>query len=232
MKKLFLLLFSVQLGLQMTFLDAENLSITPSEWDFGTIPDTETVTCEMTLNNSGNERIRVDFVPTCECLFVEPSTVTVDPNSENAVLMTFDPAGYSGEIELYFVVITSIPGLEKALFLVRGEVKTIQLLQQNKGKVQEIVFIDLDDCCDCMRKDIEVSMDALMNVIGHDSGIEIIQIHYDKEMSKAATYLKDRPIFMVPVIIFLDDSGEVLDFIQGAVPENMLRKMFDELNEQ
>lgn len=51
---------------------ADGLSIIPGRWEFGTIPDTEAIHLEVTVRNQGEESVRITFIPTCDCLFVEP----------------------------------------------------------------------------------------------------------------------------------------------------------------
>jgi cytochrome c biogenesis protein CcdA len=102
---------------------ADGLSIIPGRWEFGTIPDTEAIHLEVTVRNQGEESVRITFIPTCDCLFVEPGQAQLSSRSEEVFVLTFDPASYDGAIDMDYIVRTTVPGLERALFRVSGQVQ-------------------------------------------------------------------------------------------------------------
>jgi hypothetical protein len=67
--------------------------------------------------------VRVSFIPTFDCLFVQPAQSELAPQSEQVFRLTFDPEGYSGAIDMDYIVPSAAAGLEKALFRVIGEVQ-------------------------------------------------------------------------------------------------------------
>ena len=102
---------------------SDQLSVMPGQWSFGTIPDTEPIHLEVTVRNDGAATVRVSFIPTCDCLFVQPAQSELAPQSEQVFRLTFDPEGYGGAIDMDYIVPSAAAGLEKALFRVFGEVQ-------------------------------------------------------------------------------------------------------------
>ena len=102
---------------------SDQLSVMPGQWSFGTIPDTEPIHLEVTVRNDGAATVRVSFIPTCDCLFVQPAQSELAPQSEQVFRLTFDPEGYGGAFDMDYIVPSAAAGLEKALFRVFGEVQ-------------------------------------------------------------------------------------------------------------
>jgi len=67
--------------------------------------------------------VRITFIPTCDCLFVEPGQAQLSSRSEEVFVLTFDPESYDGAIDMDYIVRTTVPGLERALFRVSGQVQ-------------------------------------------------------------------------------------------------------------
>lgn len=102
---------------------ADGLSIHPGEWVFGTIPDTEAIHLEVKVRNESDAFVRITFIPTCNCLFAEPGQAELPMRGEQVFVLTFDPAGYEGTIDMYYIMRTTVPGMERTLFRVSGEVR-------------------------------------------------------------------------------------------------------------
>jgi cytochrome c biogenesis protein CcdA len=104
---------------------SSRLVFSPAEWDFGRIPDTQSVELEITVRNEAAAAVRVSFVPTCDCLQAYPEQAEIAPGGEEVFRLLFDPAGYKGAIDKDFIVRSTLEGLEKSLFRVYGEVRAV-----------------------------------------------------------------------------------------------------------
>ncbi|MBN1838287.1 MAG: DUF1573 domain-containing protein [Spirochaetales bacterium] len=102
---------------------SDGLTFLPAQWGFGSISDAEPIQQEVRVQNEGPEGVRVSFVPTCDCLYVEPGQAEIASGGAEAFVLTFDPAGYAGAIDMDYIVRSTAPGLEKGLFRVSGEVR-------------------------------------------------------------------------------------------------------------
>ncbi len=110
------------------------LIITPPEWDFGTIAGKEKVSREILIENKSSEKVTVTFIPTCDCLFAYPSSLQLSPGEKTAVILEFDPAGYSGIVEKDFIVHTSLKEMGKALYPVHGRLPAQGTKEDHAGK--------------------------------------------------------------------------------------------------
>jgi len=67
--------------------------------------------------------LRVSFVPTCDCLFADPQEADIAPGGAQRFRLRFEPAGYAGPQDMDYIVRSTLPGQEKSLFRVHGEVE-------------------------------------------------------------------------------------------------------------
>lgn len=98
------------------------LSFHPVEWEFGTISSDDPISLTLEVRNAGTASAEVTVIPTCDCLSVEPSRASLAPGSAAAFRLRFDPSDDDGEVRKDYVIRTSVPGVEKALFTVHGTV--------------------------------------------------------------------------------------------------------------
>lgn len=138
----------------------DRLFIEPDQWSFDVIPDNETIHQEVTVRNMSAASVRVSFVPTCDCLFVQPAQAELPPRSERVFLLTFDPAGYDGPIDMDYIVRTSLPGSEKALFRLLGQVRSTaangghrleETEEVSEGSVLTLSYYFSPGCGNCER---------------------------------------------------------------------------------
>ncbi len=90
----------------------------PTAWDFGTIGNTHPVTSSISILNDARETVSLTILPSCDCVSVEPSTLTIAPGASREVRVSFDPAGYSGAIDK--AVLVRVKGGSVTIFSVRG----------------------------------------------------------------------------------------------------------------
>ncbi len=70
----------------------------PSTLDVGAIAGSKPVTRRFTMRNTGRDPITVSLLAACDCLTLDPSSVTLPAGGSREVRLTFDPAGSSGEV--------------------------------------------------------------------------------------------------------------------------------------
>lgn len=99
------------------------LEFSPPEWRYGTVRHDTPLSLALTVTYTGGGSAEVTLIPTCECLDSAPRSLTLKTGATATLSLSFDPADYDGPTELDFIVRTNIPGLEKALYLVAGEVE-------------------------------------------------------------------------------------------------------------
>jgi cytochrome c biogenesis protein CcdA len=99
------------------------LAFSPSEWRYGTVRYDAALSLSVEVSYSGPGATEVTFIPTCECLDASPRQIAVSAAQARTVTLRFDPAAYDGPTELDYIVRTTLPGKEKALYLVAGVVE-------------------------------------------------------------------------------------------------------------
>ena len=96
---------------------------------------------------------------------------------------------------------------------------------QSVSKVAKIVFIDLEECCDCTRKRIDGSWAALQEALkGRSPALPIERIHQDKDAEKAEGFRLMKPYMVVPAVYFLDASGALVEQLQGEITVEQFTK--------
>jgi len=88
--------------------------------------------------------------------------------------------------------------------------------------IVRIVVVDQQFACDCTLEKIEATTAALETVNGA-AGLPVETLHMDIEEEAVAPYIAQRPILVIPALYFLDDEGQVVDFLQGEVSEEKIR---------
>ena len=97
-----------------------------------------------------------------------------------------------------------------------------------EGKVTRIVFLDLEDCCECTRNRIDTSWNALQAALSGEPGAPPVQrIHMDSQNDRAAPYQEIKPVMVAPALYFLDGGGRLVSFLQGEVTEEQVRDVID-----
>jgi len=129
------------------------------------------------------------------------------------------------------------PGLAMAMVLAgctpdqppvkKGEpVKAPVAAPSEKSGVARIVFLDLEDCCECTRNRIDTSWNALQATLSGDGAAPPVdRIHMDTQSGKAAPYQELKPVMVAPALYFLGKDGKLLTFLQGEVKEEQISNL-------
>ena len=100
----FLLLFTVPLFPA----ELKNVSdIVSVPVDLGSCQHGEVLSYVFQVTNRENGPLYMSFTSTCECLTLDPSELTVEPNDSAEITVAFDTAGYQGEVLKRVFVISS-----------------------------------------------------------------------------------------------------------------------------
>jgi len=86
-----------------------------------------------------------------------------------------------------------------------------------KTKVAKIVFVGKQDACDCTRGRVDDSFAALETALAGRGNIPVERIRVDIDEDKVAPYAQKRAIMVLPAIYLLDESGELVQVLQGEV---------------
>jgi glutathione S-transferase len=92
-----------------------------------------------------------------------------------------------------------------------------------QSKVARIVFIDQEKACECTMNKIQASWTALQAALGPNSSLDVERIHRDTQEEQAEEYRLLRPMVTVPGIYLLDDSGAIVELLQGEVTQEQVR---------
>ena len=90
-------------------------------------------------------------------------------------------------------------------------------------RVSRVVFVGKENACDCTRKTITTTWEALQKALGTPSSIPVTQVQVDTEEEKARPYMTMRPIMALPAIYFLDATGKLVDVTQGEVTPEQIK---------
>jgi hypothetical protein len=90
-------------------------------------------------------------------------------------------------------------------------------------RVSSIVFVGKEHACDCTRKTITTTWEALQKALGTPSTIPVTQVQVDTEAEKARPYMSMRPIMALPAIYFLDATGKLVEVTQGEVTPEQIK---------
>lgn len=83
--------------------------------------------------------------------------------------------------------------------------------------VSLIVFVGMDQACQCTRERIEKSWKALQEALGSRPGVQVKRIQWDVDEEEAEKYAALKPLVTVPGIYFLDGEGNLVELLQGEV---------------
>jgi hypothetical protein len=97
----------------------------PQGWDFGTTSDEKPVTGSLIIANDERDTLRIQLLSPCDCLELKPGSFRLAPGGSATIFLAFDPAGYSGKVQMQAIVRIRKPGAGAAsedikLLAVRG----------------------------------------------------------------------------------------------------------------
>lgn len=91
--------------------------------------------------------------------------------------------------------------------------------------VAKIVFIDLENACDCTRTRIEDTWAAMQVALGTPARLPVERIHADTQKAEAEVYTVSKPLMVPPGIYFTDANNAVIDMLQGEVKAEQIAAM-------
>ena len=99
------------------------LAFEPSEWDFGTIRETDGPVSHTFTGKNGSDRplVILDVVTTCGCTVPEFSKQPILPGAETRITVTYDPANRPGAFDRELWVYSS-DRKRIATLTIRGQV--------------------------------------------------------------------------------------------------------------
>ena len=93
----------------------------------------------------------------------------------------------------------------------------------SSAKLARVVFVDQEDCCQCTRERINASFAALQGALaGRATQIPVARVHADSQAAIADEYRQKQPFMVLPAIYLMDESGNVLQLLQGELSQAQL----------
>jgi hypothetical protein len=89
--------------------------------------------------------------------------------------------------------------------------------------VARIVFVGKEHACDCTRKAIDASWQALEAALGLQNRIPVERLHSDTQEDKVVPYRAKKPFLALPAIYLLDGTDSLIEMLQGEITEAQLR---------
>jgi hypothetical protein len=89
------------------------------------------------------------------------------------------------------------------------------LVKETKSGVERIVFVGKKDACDCTRKQIDTTWEALQSVLKGGPEIAVTRLQVDVDVEEANRYNAMQPLMALPGVYFLDRNNEVAKLLQG-----------------
>jgi len=128
----------VSVFLIFSFFRIGALSITPSSWDLGSITSNSGIqSLDIRIYNDTKEKIKIDFISTCDCLSSSTDSLTLQPDESDDIQFYFNPKDERGIVSKFMIIRTSQPDLPKALFEIKGEVKEAADSTGEKGFIPD-----------------------------------------------------------------------------------------------
>jgi hypothetical protein len=92
--------------------------------------------------------------------------------------------------------------------------------------VQKIVFVGKKKACECTQKRVDASWAALeAALVGRN--VEVERINLDVDEIRTNELLALERFVAAPAIYFLNDTGHLVEMLQGEVPEKIFREALD-----
>ncbi len=96
---------------------------------------------------------------------------------------------------------------------------------QVRPQVSRIVFVGQKDACECTRKRIDTTWEALQAVLATGPAVPVERVQLDVHEKKTARYHAMRALIVAPGIYFLDNDGGLIELLQGEVREDQMSEM-------
>jgi cytochrome c biogenesis protein CcdA len=102
---------------------SQELRFDPPEWKYGMITKGESASASVKVENLTKKDIKVEFVPTCSCLSVSPSTASLKGGASARFDLAYDSTDDEGKVTRYFIVKTDPPSEKPIFFILNGVVR-------------------------------------------------------------------------------------------------------------
>jgi hypothetical protein len=93
--------------------------------------------------------------------------------------------------------------------------------------VTRIVFLGQKEACDCTRKRIENSWQALQTALGSRSDVEVVRLQWDVDEQAAGRYQDMKSVMVIPGLYFLDKDEKLIELLQGEVPAEKIATLLN-----
>ncbi len=111
---------------------------------------------------------------------------------------------------------------------VRGDadVKPVEPAQvaevASASAVAKVVFVGQEKACNCTRERVDAAWAALSEALGTPPKVPVQRLQLDTQEAQVEPYRKQKPVFALPGLYFVDGQGQVLELLQGKVkPEQI-----------
>ena len=120
---LLMLVLAVATGCTVAAQSPGKIELSATEFDFGTIPNTESVSQVFQVRNLGGEKLEITGVSTsCGCTTAETGSRSLPPGEATDLTVTYDPQahdGATGEFMRMVYVRSDDPGTPEATLTIR-----------------------------------------------------------------------------------------------------------------
>lgn len=100
------------------------------------------------------------------------------------------------------------------------------LKKQAGEKVEKIVFVGKKEACDCTRKRVDQSWDALQFAMKKRAGVKVERIAMDVDKEKVRSLRTERKFMTLPALYFYNPQGKLVAMLEGEIlPDQILEAL-------
>ena len=96
---------------------------------------------------------------------------------------------------------------------------------KSEEAVARVVFVGKKEACDCTRKTITTSRDALQDALGSRAELPVEELALDADADAVAIYQEMSPIVALPALYFVDSEGKLVSVLQGELTADQIREV-------
>jgi hypothetical protein len=93
--------------------------------------------------------------------------------------------------------------------------------------VVKIVFVGQADACECTLQRIHNGWGALKRALGTPPAVPVVRLQIDADAAKVDSYIRQRPILVIPAVYFLDENGVIVELLQGEITESQITPLIE-----
>jgi hypothetical protein len=204
----------------------------PQGWDFGTTSDEKPVTGSLIIANDERDTLRIQLLSPCDCLELKPGSFRLAPGGSATIFLAFDPAGYSGKVQMQAIVRIRKPGAGAAsedikLLAVRGIVLagTSPLAsppggEEPSGEAPVVVRYYYSPDCKSCADFLEAEVPRVEKLLGGKIVVVRMDIRNPAALAELDRVLADNGTFLRAIPVLVVDGT----FLQG---EKEIRQRFE-----